>query len=157
VSSASSGGVKVPGASSVRLLHFFDDVKPRYKSGTIMTIYDPASKRSWKLRIMSMGRHADSEPLTAEDTSAMNKAFGTTTWTPKAVWVQFPDGVWSMATMHNTPHLTGTIKNNNFDGHLCVHFLRDMSEATKNDPNYGVQNQKALRAAWKALTGQTVN
>ena len=46
---------------------------------------------------------------------------------------------------------------NGFDGHVCVHFLRDMSEAQRNDPNYGVDNQKALRQAWKALTGETVN
>jgi len=147
----------IPSASSVRLLHFFNDVKPKYTTGTTVTVYDPASKITWKLRFLSLGRHADAEPLTKEDTVNMNKAFGTTTWTPKAVWVKFPDGVWSMGTMHNTPHLTGTIKDNGFNGHLCMHFLRDMSEVTKNDPNYGVQNQRALRAAWKALTGQTIN
>jgi peptidoglycan hydrolase-like protein with peptidoglycan-binding domain len=154
-STASSSG---PANSAVKLLHFFDIVKVKYPSGTTVTVYDPASKLSWKLKFMSMGRHADSEPLTAADTSTMNQAFGNaTTWTPKAVWVKFPDGVWSMATMHNTPHLSSTIKDNNFSGHLCVHFLRDMDEVSKNDPNYGAQNQKALRAAWKALTGQTVN
>ncbi|GHU75944.1 hypothetical protein AGMMS49992_20790 [Clostridia bacterium] len=154
----SSGVTSGPASSQVKLLHFFDDVKPKYRAGTIVSIYDPASGLSWKLRFMSLGRHADSEPLTATDTATMNKAFGnSTTWTPKAVWVKFPDGVWSMATMHNTPHLSSTIKDNNFSGHLCVHFLRDMDECSKNDPNYGVQNQKAIRAAWKALTGQVIN
>ncbi|MDR0396091.1 MAG: peptidoglycan-binding protein [Oscillospiraceae bacterium] len=157
-SSASSSSGSGPSSGSVKLLHFFDVVKVKYPSGTIVTVYDPASKQSWKLKFMSMGRHADSEPLSASDTAVMNKAFGnTTTWTPKAVWVKFPDGVWSMATMHNTPHLSSTIRDNNFNGHLCVHFLRDMDEVSKNDPNYGVQNQKALRAAWKALSGQTVD
>ena len=159
----SSGGgsvpsVDVPDASRVRLLRFFDDVKPKYPSGTIMTVYDPASRQTWRLRVMSMGRHSDSEPLTADDTAAMRKAFGgVTTWTPKAVWVKFPDGVWSLATTHDTPHLSQTIKDNNFSGHLCVHFLRDMEECKKNDPNYGVQHQNAIRAAWKALTGHAVN
>jgi peptidoglycan hydrolase-like protein with peptidoglycan-binding domain len=155
--SPSVPSVAVPNVGQVKLLHFFNDVKPKYPSGTTMTIYDPASGLSWKLRVISMGRHADAEPLTATDTADMRKAFGTTTWTPKAVWIKFPDGVWSLATTHNTPHLSQTIKNNNFEGHLCVHFLRDMSECQKNDPNYGVQHQKAIRAAWKALTGQTVN
>ena len=41
--------------------------------------------------------------------------------------------------------------------HLCVHFLRDMDECQKNDPNYGVQNQNAIRKKWKELTGITVN
>ena len=62
-----------------------------------------------------------------------------------------------MASMHDRPHLTGSITDNGFDGHLCVHFLRDMSECKANDPNYGVTNQNAIRQAWLALTGQTVD
>ena len=58
--------------------------------------------------------------------------------------------------MHNRPHLTGSVANNGFDGHLCVHFLRDMAEAQQNDPDYGVQNQSVLRSAWRALTGEVV-
>ncbi|GHV26273.1 hypothetical protein FACS18948_1560 [Clostridia bacterium] len=154
---SSTGSFTAPNGNQIKLLHFFTDVKPKYPSGTVLTVYDPDSHLTWRLKTMSMGRHADSEPLAADDTATMNSAFGNkTTWTPKAIWVKFPDGTWSMATMHNTPHLSSTIKGNNFDGHLCVHFLRDMDEATKNDPNYGVQNQNALRAAWRALTGQTV-
>ena len=53
--------------------------------------------------------------------------------------------------------LSGSINDNGFGGHLCVHFLRDMAEARKNDPNYGVNNQVMLRNAWKTLTGETVN
>ena len=88
----------------------------------------------------------------------MVKAFGNrNTWDPKPVYVHLPDGRWTLASTHDMPHLSGNIKNNNFDGHLCVHFLRDMEEAAKNDPNYGVDNQKTIRAKWKALTGQTVD
>ncbi|MEG0766283.1 MAG: peptidoglycan-binding protein, partial [Clostridia bacterium] len=156
-SGGSSSSVSAPNGSNVRLLHWFNVVKKNYRSGQVITVYDPNSRLSWKIRLMSMGRHADSEPLSAEDTATMNSAFGNkTTWNPKAVWIKFPDGVWSMATMHNTPHLSGTIQNNNFDGHLCIHFLRDMDECRQNDPKYGVQNQEALRSAWKALTGETV-
>ena len=69
----------------------------------------------------------------------MYKAFGNTnTWTPKPVYVKLPSGTWTLASMHNVPHLSGSIKDNGFDGHLCVHFLRDMDECKQNDPNYGV-------------------
>lgn len=164
-SSSSSGGsttgtgkISGPSSSSVKLLHWFNSVKPSLKSNSVLQIYDPATGYGYKLRALSLGRHLDCEPLTAEDTQYMNAAFGgVTTWTPKVVWVQLPSGTWTMATMHNTPHLSGSIANNNFDGHLCVHFLRDMDEVSKNDPNYGVTNQKALRAGWKTLTGETVN
>lgn len=159
-SSGGSGTGKIsgPSSSAVKLLHWFNDVKPTLKGGDIVQVYDPATSYGWKLRVMSNGRHGDWEPATAEDTATMNAAFGgKTTWTPKVVYVKLPSGTWTMATTHNTPHLSGTVKDNNFDGHLCVHFLRDMDEATKNDPNYGVQNQKVLREGWKSLTGSTVN
>ena len=48
------------------------------------------------------------------------------------------------------------LKDNGFNGHLCVHFLRDMDEAKKNDPNYGVANQETIRKYWKKLTGQEI-
>ncbi|MDD2647947.1 MAG: SH3 domain-containing protein [Eubacteriales bacterium] len=154
---AGVGKITPPAASSVQLLHWNDYIKTKYRSGQKVLVYDPASGLAWHFRFYAMGRHADSEPVTAEDTLIMYYAFGMkNTWTPKAVWVQLPGGEWTMATMHNVPHLSGSIKTNDFDGHLCVHFLRDMSECTKNDPKYGVQHQNALRKAWKALTGETV-
>ena len=55
------------------------------------------------------------------------------------------------------PHDSSTIKDNEFNGHLCVHFLRDMDEVKQNDPNYGVANQETIRSYWKRLTGETVN
>ena len=98
------------------------------------------------------------EPLTAADTEAMFKAFGNKeSWGPKVVYIKLPDGRWSIASTHNVAHGSQTISNNNFDGQNCVHFLRDMDECMKNDPDYGVQNQNAIRKAWKALTGITVD
>jgi len=80
------------------------------------------------------------------------------TWTPKTVYIGLPDGRWTMAVMHNVAHGSQTIgSSNNFDGQNCVHFLRDMDECEKNDPNYGVTNQDALRKAWKNATGVKVN
>ncbi len=156
--SGGAGKIAGPAASSVKLLHWFNSVKPSLKSNSVVQVYDPVSGYGFKIKALSLGRHFDSEPLTAEDTLYMNAAFGNvTTWTPKTVWVQLPSGTWTLATMHNTPHLSGNIANNNFDGHLCIHFLRDMDEVSKNDPNYGVQHQKAIRAAWKSLTGITVD
>ena len=150
--------VNAPGVGQIQLLHWFNDVKPALKNRDKLLVYDPATGLSWTLQVLSRGRHCDAEPLTAEDTAAMVKAFGNrNTWDQKAVYVHLPDGRWSLASTHDMPHLSGNIKSNNFDGHLCVHFLRDMAEAEKNDPNYGVANQKTIRAKWKALTGQTVD
>jgi len=149
-----TGKASGPSVSQVRCMYWFTEVKPSIRSGQKITVFDPATNLQWTLRLYSLGHHADSEPLTATDTAIMYKAFGyTNTWTPKPVYVQLPSGTWTLATMHNVPHLTGSIKDNNFDGHLCVHFLRTMEECSTNDPDYGVTHQKAIRKKWKEMTG----
>ena len=154
-SPSSSTVASAPSVGSLRLLHWFNDVKPALKSGNHLLIYDPASGISWTLRVHSCGRHCDAEPLTAQDTENMVKAFGgKNTWDQKGVYVRLPSGVWTIGSTHDMPHMSGHVTDNNFNGHLCVHFLRDMSEAEANDPNYGVANQKTIRALWKSLTGE---
>ena len=154
----STGKANGPSVSSVKLLHWFNEVKPSLKNGNKLIVFDPATNLQWTLKVYSLGRHCDSEPLTETDTKIMYKAFGNKNdWTPKPVYVQLPSGVWTLASTHNVPHLSGSISDNGFDGHLCVHFLRDMDECQKNDPNYGVQNQNAIRKKWKEMTGITVN
>ena len=147
----------IPSIGSLKLLHWFNDIKPTLKNGQYLLLVDPATKLSWTLRLYSLGRHADAEPLTAEDTANMVQAFGgKNTWNQQAVYVKLPSGVWTIGSTHDMPHMSGSISNNNFNGHLCVHFLRDMSECQKNDPKYGVANQKTIREFWKSLTGITI-
>ena len=87
----------------------------------------------------------------------MLKAFGgVNTWSQKAVYVKLPGGTWTIGATHDMPHMSGAVKDNQFDGHLCVHFLRTMEEAQKNDPSYGVANQKTIRSFWKSLTGEEI-
>ena len=146
-----------PDGSSIRLLHWFNDIKPALKSGDTLLIYDPSTGISWNLRVYSRGRHCDCEPLTKEDTEKMVKAFGDkNTWNQKGVYVRLPSGVWTVGSTHDMPHMSGSVKDNDFNGHLCVHFLRDMSEAQANDPNYGVSNQETIRQLWKKLTGEEI-
>ena len=148
---------KISAPSSVQLLHWFNDVKPSLSNGQHLLVFDPSSGLSWTLRVMSRGRHCDSEPLTAKDTRTMIAAFGgVNTWNQKAVYVKLPDGRWSLASTHDMPHDSSTIKNNDFNGHLCVHFLRDMDETKQNDPKYGVANQETIRTRWKQMTGEDI-
>ena len=67
--------------------------------------------------------------------------------------MKLPSGTWTVGSTHDMPHDSGSISDNGFSGHLCVHFLRTMEECQQNDPNYGVSNQKTIRALWKKLTG----
>ena len=152
-----AGVTALPDTGNVKLLHWFNEVKPHLAGGSTLTVVDPATRIRFSLRVDSCGRHADCEPMTLRDTLLMFKALGRPSWDVHPVMVLLPDGRWTLATMHDRPHLTGTITANGFDGHLCVHFLRDMSECKQNDPDYGVTNQKTLRSYWQTLTGQQVD
>ena len=154
----SSPGGSAPSSSEIKLLHWFNDVKPSLKSKQTILIYDPSTGLSWNLRVHSRGRHLDAEPLTLQDTQTMLSAFGgKNTWNQKGVYVRLPSGTWTIGATHDMPHLTGAIKDNGFDGHLCVHFLRNMDECEQNDPNYGVSNQRTIRELWKKLTGDIID
>ncbi len=157
-SSSFSGTATAPDKSKIKLMYWYTEVKPLLKGKSSIYVYEPESKIGFTLHLYSLGRHADVEPMTAEDTAKMMEAFGgVADWTPKFVYVLLPNGQWTVATMHNVAHGGQSIKNNNFDGQNCVHFLRVMSECEANDPKYGVTNQKVLREGWKKLTGETVN
>ena len=144
--------------SGVQLLWWYDEVKVSVKSGQNVLVYDPETGLSWNIKLYSLGHHADSQPATWQDTQIMNRSFGSTSWDCHPVFVQLPDGRWTLAAMHNYPHLYGSITNNGFGGHLCIHFLREYSECiAAGDSNYGVQMQDTIRKYWKAMTGITVN
>ena len=146
-----------PDGSDVQLLHWFNDVKNYLKENKIFTVYDPATGLSWKMKLYSPGNHADSEPLTAADAAIMYKAFGDQwTWSQRAVYVQLANGTWCIAAMPNMPHLSGSISDNDFEGHTCVHFPRTMTECAQNDPDYGVSVQNTIRKHWKQLTGEDI-
>lgn len=155
---AAMGSFTGRNGARIQLLHWFDEIKPSLKTGQNLKVYEPDSGISFTLYVMSRGRHADVEPLTADDTEKMMDAWGgKEDWTPKDVYIQLPDGRWTLAVMHNVAHGSQVIQGNNYDGQNCVHFLRNMSECEANDPDYGVTNQNALRKAWKNATGVSVD
>lgn len=137
-------------ASSVKYANWYNEVRAKARTYPNATVYDFTNGISWHVNIFSNGAHADAEPITAEDTANMNRAFGgKTTWTPKAVWVVFSDGSVYLASTHNTPHEVYHIKNNNFPGHLCIHFPRTMSQVQSIGP-YATSHQKAIDLGWEA-------
>ncbi len=152
----SQGQIGGPSSSSVKLLDWYTQVKPVLGGATVL-VFHPGSGVSFNLKMYSLGRHADSEPKSLKDTQLMNAAFGPASWNTRIVYVKLPTGEWTLGSMHNYPHLSGSISDNGFGGHLCLHFLRDLEETKKLDPNYGMQNQLALRKAWKGMTGEEVN
>jgi peptidoglycan hydrolase-like protein with peptidoglycan-binding domain len=139
-----------PSAASVRYANWYTEVKARCKLYPYATVYDFVTGISWQVHMFSFGAHADAEPLTAEDTANMEKAFGgVNTWTPKAVWVVFSDGRVYMASTHDMPHEVQHITTNNFPGHLCIHFPRTAAQVAAIGP-YATSHQKAIDLGWTA-------
>ncbi len=147
-SSSKSGQLTTASAGKVIYSSFYN-WRNNYSNGEYVTVYDFGTGYTWRLRIMTKDQHMDAEPISAEDTAIMLKAFGgKTTWTPKVVWVTFSDGKTYIGSTHNTPHGTQHITNNNFKGHLCVHFPLPMARAEAIG-DYAVTHQKAINAGWE--------
>ena len=140
-----------PSASSVKYANWYEEVKAACRKYQYATVYDFSTGLSWQVHMFSFGAHADAEPLTANDTAKMLKAFGgKNTWNPKAVWVTLSNGTTYIASTHDYPHETAHIKDNNFDGHLCIHFPRTAAEVASIGP-YATSHQAAIDAAWARI------
>ena len=143
-------GGTIPNASQVRYANWYTEIRARARLYPYATVYDYNTGLSWKVHMFSLGAHADSEPLTAQDTANMVKAFGgKNTWTPKPVWVIFSDGRVYMASTHDVPHSVDHNQENNFPGHMCIHFPRTASEVAAIGP-YATSHQTAIDMGWKA-------
>ena len=89
--------------------------------------------------------HADSEPATARDTKIMKSIYGHWSWKRRAILVKYNGHVYA-ASMNGMPHGTQTIKNNNFDGHFCVHFTGSKTHGSKK---VDAQHQSCVKSALK--------
>ena len=147
---AANGSAGSGSASDVLYKDFYD-WRRNYDNGEFCTVYDFNTGYTWTLRIMTKDAHMDAEPATAEDTAIMNKAFaGKVTWTAKPVWVTFSDGRTYLGSTHNVPHTPYHLRDNNFDGHLCVHFPIPMEKAEEIGP-YATSHQECINEAWAKM------
>lgn len=134
-------------ASNVQYLNWYSGLRTLAKKYPYATVYDFSTGISWQVHMFSFGAHADAEPLTATDTAKMEKAFGGNTWNPKAVWVVLGDGSIYIASTHSMPHLPQHRTDNNFDGHVCIHFPRTAAQVAAIGP-YATSHQKSIDEGW---------
>lgn len=136
-----------PDPAKVIYANWYTTVKAVARKYPYVTVYDFATGISWQEHIFSLGAHADAEPVTANDTAKMEKAFGGNTWNPKAVWVIFSDGSVYMASTHSMPHEVQHNTGNNFAGHKCIHFPRTEAQVASIG-SYATSHQKMIDAGW---------
>ena len=122
------------------------DIQTIFARGTTATITDVATGIAWKEMRKGGTNHADCQPLTAADTAAMKAACGKWSWTRRAIFVTI-DGVNYAASMNCMPHGSGSITNNNFNGHHCIHFT---NSRTHSGNKVCEQHQAAIQKALSA-------
>jgi hypothetical protein len=107
-------------------------------------ITDVETGLSFRVQRRGGSKHADCQPLTAEDTAVMRKIYGGQwSWARRAIVVSL-DGKHMAASMNGMPHGAGAIKNNDFDGHFCIHFLNSRThESNKLDSAHQAMVKKA--------------
>ncbi len=88
--------------------------------------------------------HADVQPLTIQDTRTMQEIYaGGWSWKRRAVIVEI-GSVRLAASMNGMPHGSGRIRENDFQGHFCLHFLQCKVHASKKvDPAHQMMVWKA--------------
>ena len=143
-----SSGFTAPRASQVQYANWYSVIRPIARKMPDVVIYDSLSGLRFNLHMFSFGKHADSETPTAADTAVLNEMVGVNTWTPKFVWVIFPDGQVYIGSIHSHGHEVDHTPGNNLEGHICLHFPRVMSEAEQTGP-YAVSHQKEINWGWE--------
>lgn len=148
--SAVTGTVfKAPSASEVRFADWYNETRAQAKLMPNAIIYDYATGLHYNVNMFSFGKHCDAEPITASDTAIMYRIMGMNNWTPHAVWVILSDGKVYMASTHSHGHEVDNISGNNLEGHICIHFPREMTASEKESMPYAVSHQQEILRGWE--------
>ena len=120
------------------------DIQMIFDRGVVAQITDVETGLTWREKRFGGTNHADCQPLTAADTAAMKKAYGGKwSWDRRAVFVTI-DGINYAASINGMPHGSGSIKDNDFDGHHCIHFT---NSRTHGSNSVCPKHQAAIRRA----------
>jgi len=114
----------------VELIDWFNGGSELFSKGTEVTVIDVDTGLSFHARRFAGKYHADSDPLTADDTAVLKQiAGGKWSWDRHAIWVKIGER-YIAASMHCMPHMTDPSPDNDFPGHFCIHFLHSKVHET---------------------------
>lgn len=130
---------------SVVLLDWFEGGSEWLNKGARFTVTDVRTGKSFRARRFGGWYHADSEPITKEDTAVIKSLEGFS-WNRRPCWITYK-GKTVAASMHTMPHMANPTTTNGFDGHFCIHFLNSkVHETSKPCPRHQACVQEAYRA-----------
>ncbi len=119
------------------------------------TLKDLQTGISFQVYIQSTGYHLDVEPFTVEDTERMLKAYGAKQTTDisyrrRPMLLTTNKGYRLVCSIYGQPHGNHDIKNNNFPGQFCLHFLNSRTSGSNNvDGDHQAAIQRAINLVGK--------
>lgn len=103
-------------------LSSWNSIKSIFDRGTKALVTDVRTGRQFWAQRTGGTYHADTEPLTANDTAIMKKIYGGSfTSERRPVWVTVGRTTYA-ASMYGEPHGSSRISGNNYNGVFCLHF-----------------------------------
>ncbi len=129
-------------------LSTWDDIAKVFTKGSKALVTDVKSGRQFWVTRFGGWYHADSEPLTAEDTAIMKECFGGKwSWDRHPIWVTIGSVTYA-ASQHGMPHMVDVVGGNDFPGHFCIHFNGSkVHETGKECPRHQYCVKKAYEKA----------
>ncbi len=120
-----------------------------FAAGKTATLTDVSTGKSLKVRIQSSGQHLDVEPLTKSDTKTLCSIYGVSK--PKkigahrrAMILETVHGYRIACSCYGTPHGSQFVRDNNYPGQFCLHFLNSKTSASGRVDG---EHQSAVRRA----------
>lgn len=136
--SVSIGEVKNIDFFSDEGVSYYDRSSGVFKDGATAIVTDIATGISFQVRRTGGYSHADVAPATAFDTWQLYRIYNYEwSWTRHAVYVTLENGETLAGSINGMPHGNSTENANNFDGHMCLHFLNSRTHGSdKVDPDH---------------------
>lgn len=140
------------GVREVQLLDWWTKASNVFSRGSVATIVDVDTRKSFQVKRTYGTNHADVEPLTANDSKIIKQIWGGWSWSRRAIIVQI-NGQNIAASMAAMPHagldnrpaninVSGrsggygyglnldSVKGNGVDGHMDIHFLNSKTHGS---------------------------
>ena len=126
----SKSSSETEGSLKTERLNWFNGGSSKIPKGATFKVKDIKTGKVFTAKRWSGANHIDAEPNSKDDTSTMKAIYGHWSWKRRAVLVKYDGHVYA-ASMNGQPHGTQTIKDNNFEGHFCIHFYGSKTHGTK--------------------------
>ena len=122
-------------------------VNKLWNVGEVIKIVDIQSGKSFQAKRYGGVYHADTEPLTKQDTQTMLDIYdGHWSWNRRAIIIELHN-LYISASMNGMPHGGETIRDNGFHGQFCIHFLGSrVHQSGKIDTSHQLKVEEALNA-----------